>query len=129
MKNSIRKISVGVIIPFDILSAAVTGRHNKAPTTIPIGMAIVLTFRCRSATDSFPRNIVSSTNYLRKKLFYFGRYILTISHTCQFFDATPITFPISFIEVAPTSAMIDRTTSVNSSPVICLGRNVCSTAT
>ena len=47
VKNSIRKISVGVIIPFDILSAAVTGRHNKAPTTIPIGMAIVLTFRCR----------------------------------------------------------------------------------
>ena len=39
------------------------------------------------------------------------------------FDATPITLPISFIDVAPTSAMMAFTSAVSSSAVSCLGRN------
>ena len=47
----------------------------------------------------------------------------------SFLEATPITRPISFAEVAPTSAMMAVSSALSSYAVSCLGRYSSMTAT
>ena len=48
---------------------------------------------------------------------------LPSARPASLFEATPITLPISFIDVAPTSAITALTSAASSSAVSCLGRN------
>ena len=54
---------------------------------------------------------------------------LPSARPASLFEATPITLPISFIDVAPTSAIRALTSAVRASGVSCLGRNSWKTAT
>lgn len=67
--------------------------------------------------------------YSPQQFLYFSRDRFTVGQTGNFLVAVPITFPISFAEEAPTSAMIAFKASVSSASSSCFGKNSSSTAT
>ena len=86
-----------------------------------VGMATVFTlrFRCSSRcilTQQLPNLTLAEMS-------------LPSARPASLFEATPITLPISFIDVAPTSAIRALTSAVRASGVSCLGRNSWKTAT